>query len=86
MEFSIYTKYFILSEEEIIIINIVENSFYALDYIGSIIWREISKHQELEAIFKSLVRVFNVDKDEIYIDVTEFINELEKAGVIEIND
>ncbi|PFN00478.1 PqqD family protein [Bacillus cereus] len=73
-------------DKEILLINMRENTFYSLDSIGSIIWRKIEEYKRIDKVIDYICVNSNVEKDTVEKDVTEFVYDLEKVGVIEIEE
>ncbi|MNK70822.1 Coenzyme PQQ synthesis protein D (PqqD) [compost metagenome] len=69
--------------DEILLINMLQNNFYSLDFVSSTIWRKIEEYGELSKIIDSISDEFNESKDSIAEDVKEFVNDLLKVGVVE---
>ncbi|MED2186759.1 PqqD family protein [Bacillus wiedmannii] len=69
---------------EMILINMVKNKFYALDYMGAVIWKEIVREKNVKKIIEYICKEFNAEYQEVEDDILNFIFELKKAGVIKI--
>ncbi|WP_283751092.1 PqqD family protein [Bacillus cereus] len=69
---------------EMILINMVKNKFYALDYMGTVIWKEIVREKNVKKIIEYICNEFNAEYQEVEDDILNFIFELKKAGVIKI--
>jgi len=70
--------------EEIILINLVSNNFYALDHIGTVIWKHMMEFKKIEKLAEALASLFNINKLIMQKDLVEFLEGLNKVGVIEI--
>ncbi|MGM1034813.1 MAG: PqqD family protein [Bacillota bacterium] len=72
---------------EIILINMMKNNFYALDSLGSVIWKKIYelKSEELTSVIDYIHENFDVDREIVENDISEFITALEKIGVLKIH-
>lgn len=71
---------------EIILVNMIKNNFYALDYIGSVIWRKIEETKDLTKLIDIISKEFNEEKNVIKNDLIAFVFDLEKAGVVKLNE
>ena len=68
--------------DELILVNMNSNTFFALDYVGTIIWKVLEQECEQAVVIKKLEETFHVKYSEIKDDVEEFLKELKKVGVI----
>lgn len=73
-------------DSEIILINMMKNNFYTLDYVGSVIWGKMEELREVPLLIDAISDLFDVNKDEINKDIMEFLQDLNKAGVITVNE
>ncbi|MFK4378142.1 hypothetical protein ABH948_003549 [Bacillus sp. RC218] len=73
-------------DEEILLINMKENTFHSLDSISSIIWNKIEEYKQVDDVIKFISENSDGEKKIIRKDITEFIYNLEKVGVIEIDE
>jgi len=73
-------------DEEILLINMKENTFHSLDSISSIIWNKIEEYKQVDDVIKFISENSDGEKGIIRKDITEFIYNLEKVGVIEIDE
>ena len=71
-------------DEEIILINLISNNFYALDYTGTVIWKHMMEFKNMEKLAEKLANLFNINKFVLQKDLIEFLQGLNKVGVIEI--
>ncbi|MCH4567503.1 PqqD family protein [Bacillus sp. ES1-5] len=69
---------------EIILVNMIKNNFYALDHTGSEIWKKIELLSEVTKVIDSIFQEFDGEREVIKNEIMDFIFNLEKAGVIEI--
>ncbi|HDR4911448.1 PqqD family protein [Bacillus cereus] len=73
-------------DEEILLINMKENTFHSLDSISSIIWNKIEEYKQVDDVINFISENSDGEKGIIRKDITEFIYNLEKVGVIEIDE
>ncbi|MGQ8847946.1 PqqD family protein [Bacillus sp. TSA_125.2] len=69
---------------EMILINMVKNNFYALDYMGTVIWKKMVNCEDVKKVIEYVCSEFNAEYQEVEEDTLNFIFELEKVGVIKI--
>jgi Coenzyme PQQ synthesis protein D (PqqD) len=70
---------------EIILINMVRNKFYALDEFSSYVWRKIEELKEFSLLVDNLCIKYQESYSVIEKDMKEFVDQLEKVGVIKIH-
>ncbi|SHH47879.1 PqqD family protein [Virgibacillus chiguensis] len=77
-------KHIIFCEEknESMLINFVDNYMIGLDYISTVIWKELMKNQGELEIIDYLAEKYQEDKKMLSKDIKEFLNSLEQVGVI----
>ncbi|WDF50314.1 PqqD family protein [Paenibacillus sp. KACC 21273] len=69
-------------DEEIILLNLVDNKFFALDFISSIFWKQINLEKENKEIVDYISKQFEVTKEQVQKDLEIFLRDLKKSGVI----
>ncbi|MCR8845067.1 PqqD family protein [Paenibacillus sp. SC116] len=72
--------------DEIILINMNQNNFYSLDYIGSLMWKKLRELKDVSKVAEFISREFNENHMEIEKDIIDFIKELKKVGVITLHE
>jgi hypothetical protein len=73
-------------DNEVVILNVDKGEYNGLDEIGSDIWRQLESPMILSDLIAKLVEKYNVDQHQCTLDVIDFITELEKAGLINIEN
>lgn len=71
-------------DNEIILINMIKNTFHGLDTTGTIIWKKIEQSRNFSEIVDLVSKEFDITKEVINQDTKVFIYELEKIGVLKI--
>lgn len=72
-------------QDELIIINMKENHFLSLDFIGTEFWKEINKYKHVKKVIKEIsCKYSEVDRNLIEKDVYDFVNRLVDERVIKI--
>ncbi|MDR4154448.1 PqqD family protein [Bacillus cereus] len=70
---------------EIVLLNMIRNNFYTLDYVGSIIWNKIEELSNLEKVINAVSEEFDEEEDVIKDEILEFVLNLQNIDAIEIN-
>jgi hypothetical protein len=70
--------------DKIVLMSTAKEAFYALDLVGGLIWDLLEDHHEAEPIVAALQTEFDVPAEEIRRDVDEFLERLERDGLIEV--
>lgn len=73
-----------VEDEEYILIDMMKNKFYSLDYIGSIIWRKLIKGKNMDYIVNYLSEKSGIENSIIKNDVLSFLNSMNEKGLITI--
>lgn len=71
-------------EGKAFIINTKTSTLHELDETGTFIWKQIEKKRNSEEIISSLTAEFEVTGKQAEADLNEFLDELNKKGVIDI--
>lgn len=58
------------------------NSIYTLNELGTTIWNLIDGRTRIREMIKAITREYEVTEEEATRDVTEYLDSLEKAGLI----
>ncbi|MFK4378139.1 hypothetical protein ABH948_003546 [Bacillus sp. RC218] len=70
---------------EIVLLNMIKNNFYTLDYVGSIIWNKIEELSNLEKVINAVSEEFDEEEDVIKDEILEFVRNLQNIDAIKIN-
>jgi len=73
-------------DNEVVMLNIQSGEYYSLNSIGSAIWKMLSIPSTFEALIKSLMEDYNVDRVTCENDTNEFIEESVSLGIIRISN
>ncbi len=73
-------------DNEVVILNVDKGEYNGLDEIGSDIWNQLESPILLSDLIAEMMEKYNVDKNQCTLDVIDFITELEKAGLIIIEN
>lgn len=70
---------------ELVLLNMVENSFFALDRFSTYIWSEIKEEKNIERVINKVSKECNMEEEVVRKDISSFVLELEKVGILVIN-
>jgi hypothetical protein len=71
-------------DKEVAILNLESTLYFGLDEVGAFIWQRINEPNSVIAICEAVVDQFQVDDKQSKSDVIAFLEELEKAGLIQL--
>jgi hypothetical protein len=71
---------------EAILINLANGIYYSMDKVAALIWESIQKRCSLEEMVDTLVRRYDVAKEEAAADVHRLAQELLQENLVEISD
>lgn len=71
---------------EYVLLDFENDTFYALDSVGSEIWSLISKFGEFSSIINAIVKKYDTDIHQVKPIVFEFIEDLAEKGLVRINE
>tara|TARA_E500000178_G_C16905247_1_gene699958 strand:- start:501 stop:821 length:321 start_codon:yes stop_codon:yes gene_type:complete len=72
-------------DEESVLLNLNDESYYALNATGTFLWKELVRNQSLANAFVSFKKHYQVDTEQAKLDFTELVQKLidKKFGEIE---
>ena len=72
-------------DEESVLLNLNDESYYALNATGTFLWKELVRNQSLANAFVSFKKHYQVDTEQAKLDFTELVQRLidKKFGEIE---
>lgn len=71
--------------DEIIILNLKDDSYIGLDQAGANFWKIILYSPSVEEAYEQILSEYNVDPDTLKKDLNSFIHELLEKKLIHIN-
>ncbi len=71
-------------DEELVMMSLRNNNYYSLDAIGKAIWTRLQEPLVVSDLCQGLLTEFEVEPDRCLEDVLEFLNDLERAGLIHV--
>ncbi len=69
-------------EEEIVIVDVDHGSVLELNQVGARIWEQINGERNITQITQEVINEFEVDTIKAQADITKFIEELFKKGLV----
>ncbi len=72
-----------ISDEESAVLNLKKRLFYTLNATGKRILESIDEGLSSERIIDRIAREFEIEEDQCRADVTQFLDELRVAGLID---
>jgi hypothetical protein len=69
---------------ETVLLDLDSESYFGLDAIGTRIWQLLSEGQEVSTVVDALLQEYEVEREELERDVSELLERLSTAGLIEI--
>ena len=73
-------------DKEIVILNMAKNNYVGLDDIGRRIWGLLEKPIRVDELCAQLSRDFEATREQIIADVTPFLEELAREGIVHFAD
>jgi hypothetical protein len=72
-------------DNEVIILDTITEEYFSINEVGKDIWDLISKNQSLKAIKEELSLVYEIDENQLEVDIINFIKALNEKGLINID-
>ena len=76
-----------LSQEvngETVILDLNSESYFGLDEVGTRIWQLLNEHGDVEKTFHTMLNEFDVEAEQLELDLDQLINNLKEAGLVTI--
>ena len=71
-------------DDEIVMLSPDRGAYFGLNAVGSSIWQLIGAPRTVSSLCQALMREFDVDGRTCLTEVTSFLDQLERAGLIEV--
>jgi hypothetical protein len=71
-------------DDEIVMLSPDRGAYFGLNPVGSSIWQLIGAPRTVSSLCRALMQEYDVDGRTCHIEVTSFLDQLERAGLIEI--
>jgi len=72
-------------DNEVIILDTITEEYFSINEVGKDIWDLISKNLSLKAIKEELSLVYEIDENQLEVDILNFIKALNEKGLINID-
>ena len=69
-------------EGETVILDMASGQYFALDAIGSAVWRHLQRPSTVQSICQRLMEEYDVSADRCESDVSALIRQLEQHGLV----
>jgi len=73
-----------VEDNEYVLIDMLHNRFYTLDYIGSLIWNYLKQGFGIDNVVTRISNEFNVSMDQVKEDVIKFLETMAGKGLVKI--
>jgi hypothetical protein len=73
-------------EGETAVLNLESMSYFCLNQVGRCIWEALKEPKTVNKICEGICQEFEVSEEQCKADVLGFLDELDKAGLIEISE
>lgn len=70
---------------ESVLLNLESEAYFGLDDVGTRMWQALTATSSIEAAFEMLLAEFDVEPDRLRSDLTDFVENLTKAGLIRVS-
>lgn len=69
---------------ETVLLDLVNENYFGLDAVGTRVWQLLNEGQGKADLIESLLLEYEVEREVLEKDVSELLNHLDEAGLIEI--
>jgi len=73
-------------EGEVVMIDLSNGMYYSLNNIGGFFWLSSLNHHSIQSILEKIIEVFNVPRDKVEKDLSNFVNQLIDRNLIALSD
>jgi hypothetical protein len=70
---------------ETVILDLKSEQYFGLDEIGTRIWQLLQTNDSTEQIYQTLVSEFDAEPERLQSDLSSFLDELTKAGLVSLD-
>ena len=75
-----------MDDDEIVMMNVEKGMYYGMGIVGSYIWKLIERPLSISQLCDTLLARFDVTREVCYQEVSDFLHELHKDGLIDIRN
>ena len=79
----------VISQEvsgETVLLDLNSENYFGLDEVGTRIWQLIKETGKLQAVYDTLLAEYDVSEEQLLADLEKLIVEVEKIGLIRLED
>ena len=73
-------------EDEIVLLNLESEQYFALDDIGARVWELLSEYGSTDVVVEQITTEYDVEPDVFRVDLTKLLTDLQQAGLVTIQD
>jgi hypothetical protein len=70
--------------DEIVMLSPARGTYFGLNAVGSTIWELLATPRTVSSLCRELTYRFDVDERTCMVEVTAFLGDLERAGLVEV--
>ncbi len=77
----------VISQEvsgETVLLDLESENYFGLDEVGTRIWQLIKETNELQIIFDTLLKEYDVSEEKLQLDLTTLLTEIEGMGLVKL--
>jgi len=78
-----------LSQEvngETVILDLKSENYFGLDKVGTRIWQLLQEYGDVQKTFEIMLEEFDVDAEQLEMDINELLEKLIASGLVKIGD
>jgi len=72
-------------KNESVILNLETESYHGLDNVGTRMWEALTRSENIQAAYESLLSDYEVDPATLRQDLQDFINQMVTRGLVDLN-
>jgi len=72
--------------EESVMLDLNSERYFGLDAVGTRMWELLGSHGTVEAAYAALLEEFDVDAEQLRLDLYQLVEKLSEHGLIEVVD
>lgn len=72
-------------EGETVVLQLASGTYFSLNEVGDLVWKLLDQPRRVEELCASIVAEYEVDEEQCHADVRALLDEMKKAGLIEVS-
>lgn len=72
-------------EREAVLLNLSTEHYYGLDEVGQYLWKMFSKHEDVQFVYETMLKEYDVTPGRLEKDMILFIKKLSEAQLIVVS-